>query len=257
MTGNQIAEHLTPMTLADREAAVCAEIFRGNVPLSARALVPVTVTATIGRRTRTAVYHVAPEYLMLGSDEDSFLMPMTPTLAQRVANRLGCVLPTRKMVNAIWAAAPVKLAPSPIPPSPQMTTIPVFWDHNLTVRGQRAALLPAHPLGALAGGYKKDVVMTPQLASRPGKVAIYGWHRLDGSPIQQLYLGHGDTYADYSHGIRLVANAMTVDGEPAAVSAVLANAALSALLSDEGPIENPRYPTPAEPPVGGDAVGLK
>lgn len=245
------------MSLPDREEAIYGEIFAGNVPDFLRTLVPVTVTTTIGRRVRTAVYHVAPEYVALGSDSDSFLMPMTPILAQRVANRLGCTLPTRKMVNDIWAAAPVKLSPSPIPPSPQMTTIPVFWDHNVTVRGQQAATLEAHPLGALVGGHKKDVVITAQLASKPGKVAIYGWHYLSGSPIQPLYLGHIDSYADYSHGIRLVANAMTLDGEAATVAEVLADPELSVLLSDEGVIENPTYPVPATPLEGHDAVGLR
>jgi hypothetical protein len=34
-------------------------------------------------------------------------MPMTPTLAQQLADRLDCVLPTARMVDRIWAAAPL------------------------------------------------------------------------------------------------------------------------------------------------------
>jgi len=58
-----------------------------------------------------------------------------------------------------------------------MTSVPVFYDHNLTIHAQRAAYLPSHPLRALVGGHKKDVVVTPRLAANPGHVAIYGWHR--------------------------------------------------------------------------------
>jgi len=241
MTGSEFASFAATLSREEREEAVFGEIASGNVPDFLRTLCPVTVKADIAGRVRAATFLATPDYLAVGPDADYFLMPMTPMLAQRVADLLDCSLPTRKMVNDTWAAAAVKLAPSPIPPSPEMTTVPVFRQHDLTVREQRAAFLGTHALGALVGGDKKDVVVTPQLAARPGKVAIYGWHRLDGTPIQPLYLGHADWYVDYSHGIRLVQRSMTVDGEAATVAAVLADTDLWALLSDEGPFEDPRY----------------
>lgn len=247
-TGTEIKTYLEPMTRDARENAIYDEVMAGNVPDFIRTLIPVTVTASIGGSTRTAIYHVTPEYMALGSDADYFLMPMTPLLAQRIADRLGYNLPTRKMVNDIWSAATVKLSPSPIPPSAAMTTIPVFWDHNVTVKGQRAATLAAHPLGELVGGHKKDVVVTEKLATTPGKVAIYGWHYTNGTNIQPLYLGHEDTYADYSHGIRLVRLAMTVDGVATTIPDVLADANLHVLLSDEGAFTSYRYPVPLPGP---------
>ena len=69
---------------------------------------------------------------------------MTPLLAQRLADGLGCILPTRRMVDQIYAAATCRLAPAPIPPSPEMTTVPVFALHDSMVTGQRAA----HPAPA-------------------------------------------------------------------------------------------------------------
>src|SRR5690606_12832451 len=104
----------------------------------------------------TATYHVTPDYLAVGSDTDYFLTPMTPLLAQRLADRLGATLPTRKMVNQIWTNAAVKLSPSPIPPSDEMITVPVFAQHNAMVRTQRDATTNTHPLGALVAGTKKD-----------------------------------------------------------------------------------------------------
>jgi len=44
-------------------------------------------------------------------------------------------------------------------------------------------------------------------------VAIYGWHKLDGKPIQPLYTGHVDWYVDYSHGIRLVSRTIYIDNK--------------------------------------------
>ena len=68
------------------------------------------------------------------------------------------------------------------------------------------------PVGAFIGGIKKDVVLSNSLLDAPGKVAIYGWHQLDGKPIQPLYVGHVNTWVDYSHGIRLIKKLVQVDG---------------------------------------------
>lgn len=130
---------------------------------------------------------------------------MTPQAAGRIAERLGMSLPTPPIVDAIWAAAPVKLEPAPIEPGPEMTTVPVFVAHTDSIRAQRRTV--SEPMGTLTAGHKKDVVDTPELTSNPGRVAIYGWHRRDGAPIQPLYLGHTDRWVDYSHGIRLVRRA--------------------------------------------------
>lgn len=219
----------------------------GNVPKFWRRFHPVTVTNAVAGDVHTATFFVAPDYLAVGTDEDYLLTPLTPAVAQRIADRLACVLPTRKMVNDIYVTAAVKLVPQPIPPSPKMITVPVFAQHNEIVRTQRLAQLTDQPLGALVAGHKKDLVITPRLTNAPGKVAIYGWHRTNGVPIQPLYLGHADTWADYSHGVRLVLNRMMLDGQPTTVTAVLADPQLAGLLSDEGVVLMPRYETNASP----------
>src|SRR5690606_14153007 len=155
------------------------------------------------------------------TDDDYFRIPTTPLLAQRIADATSTTQPTRKMSDAIRIAAPCKLVPSPIPPSPQMITVPVFWDHELTLRTQRAGKPAA--LGALVAGHKKDVVILPRLhdPTTPKRVAIYGWHQVNGSAIQPLYPGHGESSSDYSHGIRLVDNDMLLNGAPITVADVL------------------------------------
>lgn len=233
MSGSAFAADIANLPREAREAAVRTEIERGNVPSWWRRFVDVPVGE--------AVIAVSPDYLAVGSDDDWLLTPLTPGVAQAIADRLDCVLPTARMVDAIYAAAPLKLTPAPIPPSPAMTTAAVFAQHNATVVEQRRAALAAHPPGTLVAGHKKDVVVSLQLATKPGKVAIYGWHRTDGTLIQPLYLGHTAVWVDYSHGVRLVRRAMTCQGAPTTIDAVLADPARCAWLSHEGPVIDGRY----------------
>ncbi len=46
-------------------------------------------------------------------------------------------------------------------------------------------------------------------------MAIYGWHKPDGTPIQPLTTVHVDWYVDYSHGVRLAKRTVKVDGQSA------------------------------------------
>jgi hypothetical protein len=142
------------------------------------------------------------------------------------------------MSNQIWTNAAFKMNPVSIPPSAEMITVPVFAEHNEIVRTQRVAFTNTYPLGSLVAGNKKDVVVSTLIYSNlhtgvPKPVVIFGWHYQDGSPIQPLYNGHEETYADYSHGARFVQMNLTVNGNPNTVTNVLTNPTLADLLSDE------------------------
>ena len=197
-----LIEKLSPMSLAEREQTIIAEIKSGNVPEFLCRLVDIPVTESIDGREVTATIAVTPEYLAIGSDEDFLFTPLTPLCAQQVADDLGCLLPTPKLVDKIHYAAALKLDPLPIPPTPAMTTVPVFAAHHAALRVQRDPLLAGQPWGTLVAGQKKDVVITPNLFETPASVAIYGWHRKDHQPIQPLHTGHTQSWVDYSHGMR-------------------------------------------------------
>ena len=261
-TGSQFVNLIQSMSRTERENWIYAQVLSGNVPDFLRTLVPVSASATINGTTHTATYYVAPDYLAIGTDADYFLEPTTPLLAQRLGDALGCTLPTRKMVNQIWSQAAFKMTPQTIPPSGDMITVPVFAQHNSMVRTQRQAFTNSFPLGALVSGDKKDVVISTTIYTNfagPTKpVVIYGWHYTNGVPIQGLVNVHEETYADYSHGTRLVQNTLTVDGTPQTITQVLTNPGLASLLSDEGPSEGTgadgviriaRYTVPALAPV--------
>lgn len=212
---------------AERESAVIAQVQQGNVPRWWRKFVDVTAGP--------ATLHVAPDYVAVGSDEDFIRMPLTPNAAQHLADALDCTLPTPKIVDAIFQAAPLKLEPQPLPPGPEMTTLSQFARHHLLIEAAIRTTVPAHPAGTLTVGQKKDVVLTPRLAGARGHVAIYGWHRADGTPIQPLFLGHADSWVDYSHGVRLVAREVGWGSGTRRLDDLLADERWWTLFSDEGP----------------------
>jgi hypothetical protein len=231
--GAAVMARVAALPPAAREEALAAEVLAGNVPDFWRRFVPVTVRAG----EHTATVEAAPDYLAVGSDADFVRVPLTPQTAQRIADAFGYALPTRKLADDLYRAAAVR--PEPRPLTEEREAAPTFVRHNALIEEQRRA--DGHPLGALVAGIKKDVVVTNRLAEKPGRVAIYGWHRPDGTPIQPLSTVHRDTYVDYSHAIRLLRRTVTVDGKPRDLCDALRDPALAPLFSDEGPIARPVY----------------
>lgn len=238
-TGSEFVKRIARLSAADREQVIAAEILSGNVPDFLRKFHAVTVRAKDkAGKEHSATFEVMPDHLALGSDADFIRLPMTPMTVQRIADAFGCSLPTRKIVDEIYRQATVKL--DPVPLTDEREALATFVVHHNLIEKQRAG----HELGALVAGTKKDVVVTNRLGEKPNRVAIYGWHKLDGTPIQPLTIVHRDTYVDYSHGVRLMKRTVTVDGKPRDVRHVLHAADICGLLSDEGPVEFPTYERP-------------
>jgi hypothetical protein len=242
--GTEIARDLRTLDLRAREERIFAEISRGNVPSWLRQFERVDLRRQVRGRSHRVAFWVAPDYLAVGSDADPFLVPLSPHMGQRIADLVGCSLPTPRMVDAIWAAARVRLPPIRIGPDSLMTTVRYFERHNRLVWAQRIAY--GVPQGVFVAGHKLDVVITPTAFANPGKVALYGWHRPDGEPIQPLFTAHADSLVIFSHGVRLVARGVVVDGAHRDLRDVLRDPDLAPLLSDEGVIQDPRYPVPRE-----------
>ncbi len=178
-------------------------------------------------RDSLALHYVTPDYLSVGNNDDWARIPMTPMTAQKIAVFFDCFLPTKKMTDDIYKAAAVKLEPVPMYSLRDSTV--TFWQHHLIIEGQRKGRK------GLIAGIKKDVVLSEKVLQnpKPDRVAIYGWHRLDGQPIQPLYTGHVNWYVDYSHGIRLVYRKIKVNGKWLDYKHVLKDKQLRALLCDE------------------------
>jgi hypothetical protein len=236
LTGSAFVASVASLPRDEREAAIRRELLAGNIPTFLRALRTVEAAAVGTDSTRhTVAFEVMPDYLAIGSDDDFVRMPMNPYSAQLFCDAFGFVLPTRKMVNDIWAAAPVHVEPRPLT---QDRDAPLtFLQHHRIIEEQ----LAGKGRGAFVAGIKKDVVVTNKLLGKANRVAIYGWHYLNGEPIQPVYAGHVDWYVDYSHGIRPVRRWMLVDGARQSFEAVLADPTRRHLLSDEGTLSVLRY----------------
>lgn len=235
LTGSQFARYVSKMSPQDREEAILEEISKGNLPEFLRKLVPVELHGKLGNgQSLTATIFVTPDYLAIGSDSDFLRIPMNLHTAVTIAERFGFILPTRKMVDAIYLQSSYHLIPQPLPAGPQMRSTQYYSTHNEMIENQMHAM--GAPLGALISGDKKDVVMSNRLAMYVGRIAIYGWHRGPGEPIQPLSTVHGANYADYSHGIRLISEWALVNGKLQAIRQLLQDPTTAKVLSDEGPI---------------------
>ncbi|MBF0255524.1 MAG: hypothetical protein HQL47_03480 [Gammaproteobacteria bacterium] len=135
--------------------------------------------------------YVSSDYYKVGGVRK----PLSLKEAQRVARQHGAVLPTQEMVDAIWRHADLKLKPIPLQAGPLMTQPVYYLKHNSLIERQIN-----NRSYDLVAGHKKDIIR-PQ---RQGRVTIYGWHRLDGVPIQPTSNVHDDDYDDYSNCLRLV-----------------------------------------------------
>jgi len=237
VAGSEFGRGISGMKGVEREQAIMAELRRGNLPESLRDFKPVRLSATNrAGETIAATIFVMPDYLAVGSDRDFLYIPMDLDSATDVARRFGCILPTPKMVDAIYEQATCRLQPQPLPPGPQMRSTAYYCRHSDMIRRQSLAL--GLPPGTLVSGHKKDLVLTNLLSRNERKVAIYGWHRSPGSPIQPLSTLHGARYVDYSHGVRLVSTLVFIDGESKSIYEVLEDPRLAPVLSGEGPIHN-------------------
>lgn len=234
--GSAIVAPLVGKPTAERQDGLAAAIVAGQVPRFLRGLVPVRYTAadTNGERHQVELL-VTPDYLAVGTDRDFLRVALDGPHAQAAARAAGGLLPTRFLVDRIYEAATERVAPRPIPPSAAMVTLGVLLDHRELLRHQDLT----HPSPRLRAGHKKDVVLTPRLLDQPDRVAIYGWHRPDGRPIQPLSLVHVSEYADYSHGVRVVARQVRVDGQPHDLADLLTDAVRWSLVGDEGALPRP------------------
>jgi hypothetical protein len=236
-SGSEFVKSIKGLNQDQIEAAILREAKRGNMPNFLRKLSRVRVSGqTPDGKLLEGIIYVAKDYFAIGTDQDFVRVPMNPMTAQKVATSLGFVLPTTKVVDEVFRQADIKVRPSPMTPGKWMSSVNYFSRHNDVIESQ----LRQYPYRKLTAGQKKDIVITNRLIRMPKRVAIYGWHKGIGAPIQPLSTVHDNRYADYSHGVRLVWNMMEVNGKQMSVTSVLKSKIYSSLLSNEGPIGRPK-----------------
>lgn len=242
-TGSAFMKRILDLPLAEREEQIFSAAASGNIPEFLRNTITLQGefkdSEGFGHRV---IFEVMPDYLSIGSDDDFCRIPMNPVTAQRLARLFGASMLTASLSDYIYKQSEVKLAPfNYIPVGNANELVDKFIDHNARIEEQIAEAGGKH--GQLVAGIQKDVILSVRIAERPDRVVIYGWHRLDGNPIQPVYSGHIWWYVDYSHGIRFINNQVLVDGKPALFTDILKDPVLFRIFSDEDrPMEHPYYP---------------
>lgn len=172
----------------------------------------------------------------LGNDKyrvaPSVIAPVGIGQAKQIAESRGFQLPTPALVDAIWRAADLKIAPiiEVTDFTPKTMDVPeMFIKHKQKI----LSAIDGRPFELLAGTHK-DVVMADiaQPGLKAGAVGLYGWHANDtmvkkwpdgklrtiqggvevhapvstgdGYVIQQPFGGHGLEWRDFSQSVRLV-----------------------------------------------------
>jgi hypothetical protein len=229
LTGTDFYKTVASFTWQQRDSLALQEILNGNLPSFLKTFVPVhvqVIDSATGNIIK-ATYFVAPDYLSVGTNEDWARINISPMAAQKIADSFGCFLPTRKMVDDIYNAATIKL--EPVPMYAFRDSSPTMYQHHLIIEGQRGRRK------GLVAGIKKDIVISGKLLhdAKPNRVAIYGWHQLNGQPIQPLYTGHINSWVDYSQGIRLIYRRIKLGNRWLDYTDVLKHPAWHKLLCDE------------------------
>ncbi len=237
LTGSAFYDSVKKMNWKEREAIALPQLLSGNMPAFLLRFVAIRtfIKDSVTGKTIKATYFVSPDYVSIGTNEDWVRIPLTPMSAQPLADTIQCFLPTRKMVNEIYKQATIKLAPMPMFAFRDSSV--TMYQHHLNIEGKRQGKK------GLIAGIKKDVVISDKLirTEKKDRVAIYGWHLLNGQPIQPLYTGHINWWVDYSHGIRLVYRIIIVDGKKMDYTDVMKDPVLRRLLSDEAYSDVYRY----------------
>jgi len=78
--------------------------------------------------------------------------------------------------------------------------------------------------------------------AKPGRVAIYGWHKLHEKPIQPLYTGHINRYVDHSQGARMVYRKIKLKGKWMDYIDLLKDTVLQKIICDEEYCDFYKYP---------------
>lgn len=238
LSGSVLAQQMLRLEAEEREAFVEECVSIGNYPdfMNDFVRINVQIRDENGGIIK-AHYFVAPDYLSIGTNADFIRMPIQPATAQRIANKIGCFLSTRKICNDVYQNTIIRLAPHPL--TKDRDSIRTFIEHNEIIEDQRKGYQ------GLIAGHKKDVILTHRLFEYPknDRVALYGWHKSDGQPIQPIYVGHIDWYVDYSHGIRMVKDTIHVEGKPMHYVDVMKHPVYCKLICDDDVCDYFAYPT--------------
>jgi hypothetical protein len=187
---------------------------------------PVWTTITSNYKGRRAEIQVSTDALkILGVRVD-----VTAEGAQRVADSLGTILPTPRILQLIWEQADVRIEPCTSTADAHMATTARMIQHSECV-DQRVG-----GRKGMVANEGKHWVLSNRTAGKENLAANYGWFLKGRRPIQTVGTRHDTAHTDYSQIVRLVKPMMRVDGREIDIRHVGRSPELWGLVSDEGPL---------------------
>jgi hypothetical protein len=211
---------------------------------------PEWTTVTSNFKGRRAEIQVSTDALtILGVRID-----VTADGAQRIADLLGTVLPTPRILQLVWEQATVRIDPCTSAPDAKMASTARMIQHSECV-DQRIA-----GRKGLVANEGKHWVLSNRIAGKENLAANYGWFVKGRRPIQTVGTRHDTAHTDYSQIVRLVKPKVQVDGRELDIRHVGRSPELWGLVSDEGPLlvwrtsrpdaapASSETPAPAAPP---------
>lgn len=238
-TGQDLAAMMVRLEGQAREDFILEQVRNGCVPDFMR--IPSQIILS-GAGGVVGNLEVCPDYLCLGTDDDYIYAQCSIVTAQKIADEIGAMLPTKKIVDEIWKQAAGKIDIVTQTPDKKMVTSPVFLKQSRDVIAARAKL--GLPLGSLQDGGFKNYILVAGLAARPGQTCIYGFHRkASNRPVQDPNLSaHDRDYVDYSQCPRFIGLEMFVGDDLLLLADVLAHPLLHVLVTVEGASKVHRVP---------------
>lgn len=227
-----------------REALIYNAVVAKGPP---KQLVPVTVDGPNGIKI---TYNVMPDYVMI----DGVRVTMSPSTAQKVADKFNMKLPTDKMSTQIYNAADTKVRAIPLSGRGYVGTDGKNYTgqdvastrigksdaaltyNNLTDEEIKKKELKTGKPSNLIAGHGKDIL---QPTGNPNDVRIGGWHGENGKALQpysDTHKGEAANHTEYALYTRLIGNQVTIttpDGktEQTTMDNILNNPNLSKIVS--------------------------
>jgi hypothetical protein len=204
-SGRDFAARIQDLARADREEAIFQAAQNGEA-------VAWPTTTVDGVGVVPWDYFAIGRALVAGDEEDDFLrMPCSGPLALRLAELFGARLPGPSDVDAIYNAAAVRLVGDGMGPpyDGSMMSVRRFVIYDTQTQHELARVL-ATTADGLRAGHRKDVLGTHPASyyGRPSaegeRLAFYGLFDAEGQPYQRDNGAHEASYADGSHGVRLI-----------------------------------------------------
>lgn len=210
---------------------------------------------------RAAILKVATDAFMIGT-EDPVRITCTHPTAQRIADKLGCVLPTAKMSDLRWSAAANKLPPCTQPADPAERATrgysPNMKDNGAVIRHHDDVEKAIAGRKGISEPVGKNWRCTNKLRGKPSLSSNYGLYdpkapsqaaTKEGGRLWQPEPGlkHNDKHHDYSQVVVLWKREVWIDGVFMDIEDVAKDPVLSALVSAEGVLWAMRHPSVTAP----------